>query len=341
MAMIKSKYTVDPPSTDLLSYLLDTPYNNDGGWPESEPILLSAGNPTFPGYTLSEIKSIVKRLGNGLNRLGCKGKRVMLYGNDNLHFGLALLGIVAAGATGNVLAASPVEYLVDRLRQLDCETILFAPQDLNTVRAAAAELGLSEEGLFVVDESLHAEPSNGGYVESDGIRHWSYLLEALGGEEYEWPRLSPDEAKTNIAILIYTSGTTGTSKLAERTDYGLVGSIESALYHYNLEQTYRETVVCQYKFSGMGFLILGLLLPLKARWKTIFPAPFDLRAFTQIVDLFKPTVYAAPKHLLRAILALPARPDLSSIRHVPTGGAVMGFELIDEWQTVFGSQIQS
>jgi OPC-8:0 CoA ligase-1 len=113
------------------------------------------------------------------------------------------------------------------------------------------------------------------------------------------------------------------------------------LHHSNLEKTHRETVACCYKFSGLGFLMLGIIIPLKGRNKTIFPAPFEPSSFAETVERLKPTILAAPKHILRAILAVPERPDLSSVRHVPTGGAVISYELIAEWQRVSRSQVQS
>ncbi|KAL3454126.1 hypothetical protein BJX65DRAFT_262844 [Aspergillus insuetus] len=246
-----------------------------------------------------------------------------------MHFCLAVLGVIAAGAACNVLAVSPVEYLVNRLRQLDCDVILFAPQDLETVRAAAKEIGIPDERLFIVDKTLN-NPNDS--PDTGRIRHGNYLIDTPGHETYEWPKLSPEEAKSTTAFLIYTSGTTGTSKLAERTHYSLIGSIE---------RTHTEIVACCYKFSGLGFLMLGILIPLKARYKTIFPAPFEPSSFTETVERLRPTMLAAPKHILRAILAMPERPELSSVRHVPTSGAVISYELIAEWQGAFGSQVQS
>jgi acyl-coenzyme A synthetase/AMP-(fatty) acid ligase len=113
------------------------------------------------------------------------------------------------------------------------------------------------------------------------------------------------------------------------------------LHHSNLERTHRETMACCYKFSGLGFLMLGILIPLKSRYMTIFPAPFERSTFAESVQRSKPTILAAPKHILRGILAMTGRPDLSSVRHVPTGGAVSSYELIAEWRGVSGSQVQS
>ncbi|KAL4914349.1 AMP-binding enzyme [Aspergillus aurantiobrunneus] len=335
MATIQPRYTVKPPATDLLSYLFSTPYKNEGAWPSSTPLLqpAKAGSPC---YTAHELTTLTKRIGCGLYTLGARGKRVMVYGDANIHFPLAVLGVIASGAACNMLAPGRVEALVSRLRQLECDIVLFAPGDRDVVAAAAAELGIPAERLFVVDESLRGE----GFA-LDGARHWSFLLDTPGGDAYEWPRLSPDEAKSTTAILLYTSGTTGASKLAERTHYGLIGNVEQTLHHYTLRRRENEIVFCNYKFCGMGFLILGILIPFKARYKTIFPAGGDISVFTETIERFRPTWVMAPKHLMRETLALSTKPRLDSVQHVLSGGAIIPYEMIEQWQALFGSQVQS
>ncbi|KAL4973577.1 hypothetical protein BDW66DRAFT_101234 [Aspergillus desertorum] len=339
MSIVKSKYSVTVPPTDLLSYIFGPPYKDEGAWPSSEPILQSSkGSSSGSGYCIDQIESLVKRLGNGLHHLGARGRRVMIYGEANIHFAIAVLGILAAGAEVNILASSPVEYLVSRLRQLKCDIVLFAPgqTDAEAVLGAAAALQLSREKLFIVDESL----SGGGTLEG-GVKHWSYLLDTPGGDLYDWPRLSLDEAKNTTAVLLYTSGTTGTSKLACRTHYGLIGNIAQTLSHYTLRPRRNEIVSCNFKFAGMGFLLLGIMIPLKARYKSIFPARLDVNTFTEIVERFKPTWVMAPPHLMRATLAVPAALDFASVKHVLTGGSIVSWELVQEWQRRFGSQVQS
>lgn len=128
----------------------------------------------------------------------------MVYGEPNIHFPLAVLGVIAAGAACNILAPGSVDELRSRLRQLDCDLVLFAPQDLKVVCTAAAQLSIPNERLFIVDETLGGEHTRN--PEEAGFRHWSYLLNTPGGDIYEWPTLSPDEAKTTTAVLLYTSG---------------------------------------------------------------------------------------------------------------------------------------
>ncbi|KAL4982977.1 AMP-binding enzyme [Aspergillus falconensis] len=339
MSIVKSKYSVTVPPTDLLSYIFGPPYKDEGVWPASEPVLqLSKESSIGCGYSIDQIKSLVKRLGNGLHQLGARGKRVMIYGEANIHFAIAVLGILAAGAEVNILASSPVEYLVSRVRQLSCDIVLFSPEqaDADAVLSAAGILGIPRGRLFIVDESL-----SGSATLQDEVRHWSYLLDTPGGDLYEWPRLSPDEAKSTTAILLYTSGTTGTSKLACRTHYGLIGNIAQTLHHYTLRPPSNEIVSCNFRFAGMGFLLLGIMIPLKARYKSIFPARLDVNTFTETVQRFKPTWVMAPPHLMRATLALPLALDFGSVKHVLTGGSIISWELVGEWQRRFGSQVQS
>lgn len=204
MSLVRSRYSVDAPQTDLLSYLFDSPYKDAGSWPPSEPLLESAANCDRLGYSVDQIKNVVKRVGCGLNRLGASGKRVMVYGDANINFPLAILGVIAAGASCNVLAPGPVEELISRLRQLDCDIVFFAPQDRELVCTAAAKLSIPSERLFMVDETIDGENIEGSH--DGGPRHWGHLLMMPGGADYEWPRLSPAEARTRTALLLYTSG---------------------------------------------------------------------------------------------------------------------------------------
>ncbi|KAL4899090.1 hypothetical protein BDW74DRAFT_171771 [Aspergillus multicolor] len=340
MSLIRSKYTISAPETDLLSYIFDSPYKDEGVWPPSEPILLPAkpSSPN-PGYTIGEIKSLVKRLGNGLHTIGARGKRVMIYGEANHNFPIAVLGAIAAGAAVNILASSAVEYLVSRLRQLECDIVLLSPReaDIEAVLEAAVEVGIPREKLFVVDESVHETGST-----MKGIQHWGTLLDILGGYEYEWPKLSSEQARSTTAVLLYTSGTTGTPKLAERTHYSLIGNIAQTLYHEHLVPRNDEITSCVFRFAGIGFLLFGIFIPLKARYKHVFLPGADLPSFTEMVKKFRPTTAMIPPHSMREALALSAskKPDLRSLRYVMTGGEIISWDLIERWQGAFeGCQV--
>ncbi|KAL4756438.1 uncharacterized protein BDW70DRAFT_154204 [Aspergillus foveolatus] len=296
MSVVRSQYSVTVPATGLLSYIFE-----------------SLGRRAC-GYSIDQIKSLFKSLGNGLHHLRARGKRVMVYGEANIQFVTAVLVILAAGAEVNFLVTSPPEYLVSRIRQLKCDIVLLSPEqaDIEAMLDAAGVLGIPHERLF------HCTGLPSKYA-----RRWFI----------EWPRLSPDETKSTTAVLLYTSGTTGTPKLACRTHYGLVGNIAQALNHYTFRPRCKEIVSYNYKFAGIGFLLLGIMIPLKARYKSIFPARLDLITFAAIVDRFKPTWVMAPPHLMRATLAMPATLDFGSVKHVLTGGSFVSWKLV---QSTYG-----
>ncbi|KAL4947409.1 hypothetical protein BDW69DRAFT_178445 [Aspergillus filifer] len=344
MAIFKPKYAVDAPATNLLTYLFSAPFKEEGAWPAAESLLVSSNGQ--PKYTIEEIKSLVKRLGHSLYQLGACGRKVIIYGDGNIHFPLVVLGIIAAGGTVNIRPQGEAHDLVNRMRELECDIVFFSPGVRETVVEAARKEGVSRDRLFVVDEFLQGQYYQNG--DSNGeveARHWSALVDAPEGDEYQWPELSPEKSKSTIAVLIDTSGTTGFSKLVERTHYSLIGNIAQVLQHYTLRPRHKEITFCNYRVCGMGYLLLGLLIPLKARYKAIFAAQVDTDTLIAAVETMKPTWVMAPKHIMRDVLLRPGKKSFESVRHVLTGGAIIPFELIDEWQGAFGGdrkvQVQS
>lgn len=198
MTVISSKYSIPIPEIDLLSYLFDKPYENIG-WPSTEPLLLSTEE-NQPSYSIEEIKDKTKRIGHGLHSLGAQGKRILLYGDANIHFPLTLLGAIAAGASCAILPPSSVYHITFYLRLIGAAFILCGPNDLVRACDAACQVGIPGENVFVVDENAH----DTGSVEGQ-TQHWSWLLNVAGGNDYDWPRLQ-SESKIAEAFLLCTSG---------------------------------------------------------------------------------------------------------------------------------------
>lgn len=200
MADIITGPTIPIPETDYLSYVFNGPYDEKKAWPSTEPILVSTEE-SDPSYTINDIKDFVKRLGCGLHHIGARRKRVMLYGEANIHFFLALLGVMAAGSACAVIPPSSVHHIAFYLRQMEAEFILCGPNDIPRARDAAHQVGIPPEHIFVVDRSA----SDIGSTNEQKVRHWSWLLNIPGGSEYVWPRLG-EESKEAEAILLCTSG---------------------------------------------------------------------------------------------------------------------------------------
>lgn len=198
MSVVSAKYNIPIPEKDFLSYLFDAPFG-DKGWPSPEPLLHSTVD-SEPCYTIDEIKDKVRHIGCGLQQLGSQGSRILLYGEANIHFPLALLGIMAGGGACAVLPPSSVYHIILYLRVMDAGFILCGPKDLPRVIDAASQVGIPSEHIFVVDESVLDTGSGNGQV-----RHWNWLLNAPGGEKYVWPRLGK-ESKDVEALMLCTSG---------------------------------------------------------------------------------------------------------------------------------------
>lgn len=200
MADITSGPIIPIPETNYLSYIFEGPYNEKKAWPSTEPILVSTEE-ADPSYTIDNIKDFAKRLGCGLHHIGARGKRVMLYGEANIHFPLALLGVMAAGSACAIIPPSSVHHIAFYLRQMEAGFILCGPNDVPRTCDAASQVGIPPEHVFVVDRSV----SDIGSTNEQQVRHWSWLLSAPGGSEYVWPRLG-EESKNAEAVLLCTSG---------------------------------------------------------------------------------------------------------------------------------------
>lgn len=200
MADITSGPTIPIPETDYLSYIFEGPYDEKKAWPSTKPILVST-EASDPSYTIDDIKDFVRRLGCGLHHIGARGRRVMLYGEANIHFPLALLGAMAAGSACAVIPPSSVHHITFYLRQMEAGFILCGLNDVTRARDAARQVGISPGHIFVVDRSV----SDVGFTNEQQVRHWSWLLNVPGGSEFVWPRLRA-ESKEAEAILLCTSG---------------------------------------------------------------------------------------------------------------------------------------
>jgi 4-coumarate--CoA ligase len=126
--------------------------------------------------------------------------------------------------------------------------------------------------------------------------------------------------------------------MAERTHYGLVGNTAQLLYRYHLKPRERhETWFCTFMYAGIGFILYGLLMPLKARYRTIFMPKYDVKGFLSAVETFQPTSLHTPKHILQSLLTDAPDADLSCVSSLRTGGAMIPLHMRKKWVEYHGS----
>jgi acyl-CoA synthetase (AMP-forming)/AMP-acid ligase II len=200
MTIISSRHQTVAPATNLLSYLFDSPYSDHEIWPADDQLFLSPPDSEYPSYTFEQVLHLTKCLSSGLQRLGAQGKRVVVYGDSNVHFQIALLGAIGAGAAVNPCPCSTVHDTVFRLQKIDADFVIFNSSDMDTVRLAAAEANFLEEQLFSIDHLIEGGKATGK------VQHWSTLFDFGKGPVYQWPQLSSKESKETVAFYLYTSG---------------------------------------------------------------------------------------------------------------------------------------
>lgn len=197
MAIISSRFHIPVPETDLLTYLFDSPLQNDPPIVPNEPLVLSTEEGDPPGYSIEQLKYLVKCFASGLTKRGCEGKTVLIYGNWTINFVVSLLGAIGAGAVCCVCPSNPPREAEICLGPLRPDFVLCAPEDIQKLHAVADKLEIPLKNVYSLDSSL----------EHHGCAdHWASLLDTEDGPAFEWPRLSSEEAKTKTAMLIYTSG---------------------------------------------------------------------------------------------------------------------------------------
>ncbi|CAG8226572.1 unnamed protein product [Penicillium salamii] len=337
MAAVESRFNIPVPSTDILSYLFDSPWSQTQGYPENESLVLCAKGPEKSAYSLDQLRYLVKCFSCGFHSRAPAPARVVIYGVLNINFPVVILGAIGAGAVCNICPAYPFDETVARFQTTNADYVFFAPDHRNVVTSAAKVAGISSECLFALDGSKIDEKV-GNFHGNCEVSHWSSLLDFTKGPSFQWRKLSEEEAKTTTALLCHTSGTTGLPKMAERTHYGLIGNTEQLLYRYHLEARARtETWFCTFLYAGIGFILYGFLMPLKARYKTIFMPQYNLEGFLSAVEKFRPTSLHTPKHIFQNLLTNARHADFSFVTSLRTGGAMIPVKMREEWTQSHGS----
>jgi 4-coumarate--CoA ligase len=200
MAVISSRFNISVPSTDILTYIFDSPWDSTQGYPDDEPIILSARGVDQPSCTFNELKHLVKCFACGFKTLAPSNPRVVLYGTLNVYLPAVLLGALGAGASCNICPAYPLAETTARLRTIKADYVFFQPEHLETVTTAAKIAGVPDENLFILDESETCEKLQ------SPVSHWASLLDLINGPSFQWKRLSDDESKKTTALFCHTSG---------------------------------------------------------------------------------------------------------------------------------------
>lgn len=160
---------------------------------------------------------------------------------------------------------------------------------------------------------------------------WSAL--SVQPEQFSAQRRSAEAP----AIMYYSSGTTGRPKGVLHTQRALYAWRVQAEHWLDLGPD--DVISCS---SGTGWAFAGTAV-LFGPWSrgacsVIYNGPFDPMHRLGLLERHGVTVLAAVPTELRMMLAEgPSRYNLSSLRHVVTGGEKVGGELIERWRSATGT----
>ncbi|KIY01017.1 uncharacterized protein Z520_03683 [Fonsecaea multimorphosa CBS 102226] len=332
----KSPFSITIPPTDLLTYLFPPDTK-----PSTQPLYISADEPSR--YSLSPAETLiwVKRLALGLQRvLGVKGSgaesrtgfTIMMFTPNHVFVPVVYLAAIAAGGIFSGCSISfGVNEVTSQLQNTGTEVFLVHPKLLNVAVAAAKKAGLPRERIFLLDQDPHPE--------TDGVLDFRSILATEGeARDWWWKRLNGNEAKNTTAVLNYSSGTTGLPKGVRISHTNLIANVSQSIYMRDLEQPYTPATRPQERW--LGFLPLshayGQLWTILAALKTL--SPVYIMAQFHYVEFLKHIQSHAITHIQTAppvLVMLAKRPetenyDISSLRNILCGAAPLSQELQNE-----------
>lgn len=330
----KSKFHLEIPASNILDFVFppsDIVSPNESIWHDSV-------DPTNH-LTKSQGLHRIKQLAIALENLGIKEQEVvMIFTPNHICVPIAYMGIV--GSKRVFSGANPiytVNEVVYQIENTGAKAIFVHPSLLETAILAAEKSGIRRDRLFQFNDS----PS----PESKGVKDWFSILGSdAQAKAYQWPQLSPEQAKKTIATINYSSGTTGLPKGVMIAHSNLIANVIQTVYMRDLEMPYNPKGLFRPKnrpqerwnaflplYHAYGQLFTCLIAPFMGE-KVYVMRKFEYPAFLEVIQRYKIThLQVAPP----IIVMLARRPetkkyDLSSLKYVMCGAAPLSKELQNE-----------
>lgn len=341
--VIKSEWQIPIPEVSLPTFLFGSP---TAPLPD-KPAFISTRNPEKHYLNLSDYRLYTQRFASGLLRSGLQpGDRVLLFSGNTLFFPTVVMGTIMAG--GIFTGANPTyvtRELAYQLRDSGAKFLLCAEGSLETGLAAAKEVGLKPDQIFVFDDG--SAVFEGEAVERDTpegkIRHWATLLDTVGaGKAYQWPELRTKEELDRVVALNYSSGTTGVAKGVMITHKNYVANCSQALHLSeqhpdHVAKAKRARYLCFLPmYHAMAQTIFCVNAPKKACPVYMMPK-FDFLEMLQNIQKFRITDLALVPPVVVAMAKHPATKkfDLSSVETVGAGAAPLGREACEQLEALW------
>ncbi|TCS83211.1 acetate--CoA ligase [Tepidibacillus fermentans] len=288
--------------------------------------LLYLDNDREESYTFAQLRELSSRFANGLRANGIqKGDRVFLFMPRGPELIVALLGTIRMGAiAGPLFEAFMGEAVKDRL--IDSGSIAIVTTPLLADRIPFAELPDLKYIILVEAEKK----------ESENQILYQELMNISNKYTIEWvDRETP-------MLIHYTSGSTGKPKGVLQVHDAMLHQYISGKYVYDLhdDDIYWNT-------ADPGW-VTGTSAGMFAPWLNgvtivVRGGRFNVEQWYQTLERYRVSVwFSAPtafRMLMREGNELPAKYDLSSLRHILSAGEPLNAEVIRWAEEVFQQPI--
>ncbi|MCH8266957.1 MAG: benzoate-CoA ligase family protein [Acidobacteria bacterium] len=286
----------------------------------------------------SQLAEMVNRTGNALRSLGIDAEnRILMAVPDSAEFVATFFGATKIGAVPIPVntAARPDDYLYF-LNDSGARTFVVHEDLLPQLQGILPQASCLRQLILVGPSSgkpgaaLPESPSGTTY----SCHSFTKLLEQSS------PTLAPEPtSKDDIAFLLYTSGSTGGPKGAVHLQHDMLFSTE--LYARSILKIAEQDIA--FSASKLFFaygLGNGMYFPFSVGGAAVLnPHRPTAETIFDYIEKFRPTLFFGVPTLFSAMLQIPEKKDLSSIRFAVSAGEALPAEIFQRFQERFGVTI--
>ncbi|XP_062082194.1 probable CoA ligase CCL7 [Humulus lupulus] len=293
-------------------------FRNSSSYPQKPALIDSDTNETL---SFSQFKSMVIKVSHGFLNLGVqKNDVVLIFAPNSIHVPVCFLGIVASGAiatTSNPLYT--VSELSKQVKDSNPKLIVTVPELFEKVK------GFNLPTILIGPNSEDSSP-----LKSRAKVLTFHDLVTLSGPVSDFPMV--DFKQSDTAALLYSSGTTGMSKGVVLSHKNFIASSLMVTMEQDQAGEMHNVFLC---FLPM-FHVFGLAIITYAQLQrgntVISMARFDLEKILKDVEKYKVThLWVVPPVILALTKnSIVKKYDLSSLKHIGSGAAPLGKDLMEE-----------
>ncbi|XP_059429858.1 probable CoA ligase CCL7 [Corylus avellana] len=297
------------PNLSMVTFL----FRNSSSYPH-KPALIDADSSQTLSF--SHFKSTVARISRAFLRLGItKNDVVLIFAPNSIQFPLCFLGIVAVGAiatTANPLYT--VRELARQVKDSNPKLIITVPELWDKVKdfnLPAVFLGSNHSSTF------------------SNVIHFDALVE-LGGSGSDFP--DSNVKQNDTAVLLYSSGTTGTSKGVILTHRNFIAASLMVTMDQELSGEAHNVFLCVLPMFHVFGLAVIVYSQLQIGNAVVSMGRFELEKILKAVERYRVSyLWVVPPIILAlAKNSVVKKYDLSSLRHLGSGAAPLGKDLMEE-----------